>query len=131
MAEYQTLKDPAKNFSPGASLCKLGFPFIEIKPTFDEATSNFSIPPEMRNLPFFPIEGIYTHDLNVADPTGASPFPLTFLETSSPGLRGQSGGPTFDVMGSIWAIQSQTQCLPLALVPKSKRAARPTKSIRY
>jgi hypothetical protein len=124
VAEYPTLKDPTKNFSPGASLCKLGFPFFEIKPTFDEATSMFSIPPEMRNLPFFPIEGIYTRDLNVPDPIGASPFPLTFLETSSPGLRGQSGGPTFDVMGAIWAIQSQTNCLPLGFSPEVKEGGK-------
>lgn len=41
------------------------------------------------------------------------PFPLKYLETSSPGLKGQSGGPTFDVHGNIWAIQSSTNSFPL------------------
>lgn len=36
-----------------------------------------------------------------------------FIETSTPRLRGQSGGPIFDVNGAIWAIQSQTHHLKL------------------
>jgi hypothetical protein len=47
-------------------------------------------------------------------------FPVSFVETSSPGLRGQSGGPTFDVEGNIWAIQSQTRHLPLGFSPEIK-----------
>jgi hypothetical protein len=36
-----------------------------------------------------------------------------FLETSSPGARGQSGGPIFDVEGTVWAIQSHTRHVDL------------------
>jgi hypothetical protein len=34
---------------------------------------------------------------------------LGFIETSTPGLMGQSGGPIFDKDGVVWAIQSHTQ----------------------
>jgi hypothetical protein len=48
-------------------------------------------------------------------------FPLKYVETSSPGLRGQSGGPIFDAHGSIWAIQSQTVHLQLGFSPQVKQ----------
>ena len=38
---------------------------------------------------------------------------VKFVETSSPGLKGQSGGPTFDSEGRIWAMQSKTAHYPL------------------
>ena len=38
---------------------------------------------------------------------------IIFLETSSPGLKGQSGGPICDTKGNIYAIQSQNMTLPL------------------
>ena len=64
-------------------------------------------------MPLFPLEGIYTRTVTYADPTGNIKIPLKQIETSSPGLRGQSGGPTFDTHGTIWAIQSQTRHYPL------------------
>ena len=33
---------------------------------------------------------------------------------------GQSGGPTFDTKGTLWAIQSRTNHLPLGFNPKIK-----------
>lgn len=118
VTEYPVFKDPSKNFLPGASLCKLGYPFHDIKPLYDEGTSSFTIPPEMSVLPFFPIEGMFTRTLEVA--STSHPFPLRFIETSTPGLRGQSGGPTFDTSGAIWGIQSQTRHLPLGFSPEIK-----------
>jgi hypothetical protein len=47
---------------------------------------------------------------------------VKFIETSTPGLRGQSGGPLFDAKGEIWGIQSRTNFLELARVlSKEKR----------
>jgi hypothetical protein len=45
-----------------------------------------------------------------------------FIETSSPGLRGQSGGPTFDINGTIWAIQSQTHHMKLGFGDNQKQS---------
>ena len=42
------------------------------------------------------------------------------VETSSPGLMGQSGGPTFDSEGRIWAMQSKTTHYPLGFPPGQK-----------
>jgi hypothetical protein len=122
VSQYPTFKDPAKDFRPGASLCKLGYPFQEIKPTYDEAAARFDVPGGIANVAFFPIEGIFTRQLSVPPPNPAPGFPIWFLETSSPGLRGQSGGPTFDTKASIWAIQAQTRSLPLGFSPEIKHA---------
>ena len=40
---YPTFKDPSKNFQVGTSLCKLGFPFHAIKPTWDEDRESFML----------------------------------------------------------------------------------------
>lgn len=111
---YPTFKDPSKPMDSGTSLCKLGFPFHSITPTFDNATGNFRLPEGSVPLPLFPIEGIYTRtQIGIKDPNIQHNHPIKFVETSSPGLRGQSGGPTFDINGVIWAIQSSTKHLPL------------------
>jgi len=131
VTEYPVFKDPNVNFRPGASLCKLGYPFCEMTPTFDEATSRFDLPQNQRVIPFFPIEGIFTRNITVTQPQGTQPFPMLFIETSSPGLRGQSGGPTFDTDGKIWAIQSQTRHLPLGFSPEVKHGGQTQKEHQF
>jgi hypothetical protein len=108
---YPTFKDPARDLRPGTSLCRLGFPFHEIKPTYDNG--RFVLPPGTFPMVFFPNEGLLTRFIEV----NAGPPRAAFLETSSPGLRGQSGGPIFDQQGTIWAIQSHTGHLPLGFNP--------------
>ena len=117
---YPTIKDPKKNMNPGTSVCKLGFPFHEVKATFDETSSSFKLDPDAVPLPLFPIEGIYTRNL-IAGKSKDGKYDIKFLETSSPGLRGQSGGPIFDAEGTVWAIQSRTHHFPLGFSPKVKR----------
>lgn len=113
---YPVIKDP-KNLPCGTSLCKLGFPFHNPKATFDEATGNFSLQAGTLPVPRFPIDGIFTRNVWVGKSKDGK-YDIGFLETSSPGLRGQSGGPIFDVKGTIWAIQSRTQHFPLGFSPK-------------
>ncbi len=71
-------------------------------------------------MPLFPLEGMFTRELILPTALGVSPppFPLKMIETSSPGLRGQSGGPIFDLDGTIWAIQSMTAHLELGFTPR-------------
>jgi hypothetical protein len=64
------------------------------------------------------MDGIFTRNLSGGQ--SADGYPLQFVETSSPGLRGQSGGPTLDKDGVVWAIQSQTQSIPLGFRPTWK-----------
>lgn len=108
---FPKIKNP-KNISPGTSLCKLGFPFTEVNATFDEEVNQFVLPPNLLPLPLFPIEGIYTRNI-LSGKTADGQMDIMFLETSSPGLKGQSGGPIFDTDGNIYAVQSQNITLPL------------------
>lgn len=94
---------------PGAMLCRLGFPFPEF--------SNFQLNQEKDTLewtktgqprsPRFPIEGMLTRFLG--DKSGK----VYGIEMSTPGLRGQSGGPLFDPEGRIVGMQSRTKHLHL------------------
>lgn len=116
---YPKFKNP-KNLAIGTSLCKLGYPFHNIEAIFDEA-KGFILADNALPLPFFPIEGIYTRNVNVNSETNKTKFKIQFIETSTPGLRGQSGGPIFDKDGVIWGMQSRTQHFPLGFSPKIKR----------
>jgi hypothetical protein len=116
---YPVLKDPGSNLDIGTSLCKLGFPFHEMKATFDDAKNAFELAPGAVPLPLFPIEGIFTRNV-IAGRSKDGKYEIKYLETSTPGLRGQSGGPIFDSKGTIWALQSRTSHFPLGFSPKLK-----------
>lgn len=107
---FPTFKDPA-NIKVGTSLCKLGHPFYPIHVTFDAAINQFIFPPNLFPIPRFPIEGIYTR--NAITGKSKDGRDIMFIETSSPGLLGQSGGPIFDTDGNIYAVQSQNVTIPL------------------
>lgn len=119
--EYPVFKNPQSGLLAGTSLCRLGFPFKEITATFDEATNQFTLGNGVLPVPFFPNDGIHTRVVLI---TAQNNQQAKFIETSSPGLRGQSGGPIFDVHGNVWAIQSRTQHLPLGFSPKIKEGSR-------
>jgi hypothetical protein len=111
---YPKFKDPQTNPLPACSLCRLGFPFVNVTASFDPATGftlqNFVLPP------MFPNDGIHTRIL-LDTQNGRT---VKFIETSTPGVMGQSGGPLFDIKGDIWGIQSKTAFLELGFTPKKK-----------
>ncbi len=102
------LRDAA-GLRPGRSLCRLGYPFPEF--------SDFRYNPDFDDIEFtaegnnqtvsFPIDGMVTRLV------GANAQSVTGLEMSTPGLRGQSGGPLFDSRGLIAGMQSATRHLHL------------------
>ena len=108
---YPIFRNSAKQLTPGTSLCRLGFPFSEIATKLDPATGNFQLDTSSFPIPYFPLDGIMTRNVNVIDPTNNER--AHFIETSTPGLRGQSGGPIFDVDGHVCGLQSRTQHFPL------------------
>jgi hypothetical protein len=114
VASYPKFKIPG-NIACGTSLCKLGFPFHTIASTFDAATQTFALPPGALPMPLFPIDGIVTRFGEGG--TSAAGYPIRWIQTSSPGLLGQSGGPTFDRDGVVYAIQSQTSSYDLGFKP--------------
>jgi len=102
------VSDPRK-VKQGRSLCRLGYPFPEFNNfSYDHYTDDI----EWNNIgvqdsPSFPIDGIITR-------YGAVPGgQVASIEMSTPGLRGQSGGPLFDVDGLVYGMQSMTQHLHL------------------
>jgi Trypsin-like peptidase domain len=114
VAVTPTIKNPAVNMEPGRSLCRLGFPFAMAKTTYDEASDSFNLD---ARISFFPNDGIFTRTITTTQhtPAGAA---IQFVETSTPGLKGQSGGPLFDVNGRVWGIQSSTTTIPLGFNPE-------------
>ncbi|MFN2500541.1 MAG: trypsin-like peptidase domain-containing protein [Pyrinomonadaceae bacterium] len=94
---------------PGKTLCRLGFPFPEFSNYgYDPATDLIGwTDTGQESTPRFPIDGMLTR--HVADGTGN----IVAFELSTPGIRGQSGGPAFDRDGRIWGMQSQTKHLDL------------------
>ncbi len=112
---YPVFKDPSAGILPGTSLCRLGFPFHEFTPTYEKG-KGFQLPAGALPAPLFPIEGIMTRHI-VAGQTTDGKHEIKFLETSSPGLRGQSGGPVLDQEGRVWGIQSRTSHLSLGFSP--------------
>jgi len=111
---YPTFKNPDIGFRPGRSLCRFGFPFEQIAVSFDPARSAFSL--DQLQLALFPIEGILTR---IIAGTGT---PAQFIETSSPGLRGQSGGPSAILGGASGA----SRAAPLTYPSASTRPSPPT-----
>ncbi len=93
----------------GTVLCRLGFPFPEFSNyAYDSNADKIDWTNTGRiATPRFPIEGMVTrHIANEASQ-------VVGFEMSTPGLRGQSGGPVFDVEGVIWGMQSATNHLDL------------------
>jgi Trypsin-like peptidase domain len=100
---YATFIKDSSQLKQGKSLCRFGFPFAEF--------TNFqydSIKDEIgftntgnMGSPSFPIDGILTRHVAEAQK-------IVGLEISTPGLRGQSGGPLFDTNGLVCGMQSGT-----------------------
>jgi hypothetical protein len=127
VSQYPVFKDPEHGVEPGASLCRIGFPFHAIEPTYDEATQSFQLPEGSIPMPLFANEGILARmgEMIVLDEkTGDrvnTEFPLKLIETTSPGIRGQSGGPIFDTEGRVWGIQSHTVSYELDFDTKDRQ----------
>ena len=113
--EYPVFRDP-DTLRPGTSLCRQGFPFSEVKADYDEDTKSFKIRKGVLPLPFFPNEGMHTRNVSRGRSKDGN-YELLYLETSTPGLKGQSGGPIFDKDCKICALQVQTAHLPLGFHP--------------
>lgn len=101
------LRDTSR-IKPGRSLCRLGYPFPEFtnfryNPSIDDIEWNTT---GRTTSPSFPIDGIVTRL------TGDNNL-VSGIELSTPGLRGQSGGPLFDTAGLIYGMQSATNHLHL------------------
>ena len=93
----------------GQSLCKLGFAFPEYNYfEFSDKENKIVLKEKITsNFPLFPMDGIVTR--LIADERKI----VSMFETSTPGIRGQSGGPVFSPEGVVYGIQSMTKHLDL------------------
>lgn len=98
-----------ENPMQGQSVCKLGYAFPEYS-LFEYSKDKNDIVIKdkvISNFPLFPMDGIVTR--LVMDENNN----LSMFEMSTPGIRGQSGGPIFSPEGLIYGIQSMTKQLDL------------------
>ena len=102
------LKD-SSTIKQGQFLCRLGFPFPEFTNfKFNETNDDIEWTNEgVTASPRFPIEGMVTRFL------AEEKNKLFGIELSTPGLKGQSGGPLFDKEGIVYGMQFSTKHLHL------------------
>jgi len=106
---FPVFPSDTSSLQPGKYLCRLGFPFPEFE-NFKYDKQNDRLvwtDTGRRDTPRFPIEGMLTR--RVKD----NKDNIIGFELSTPGLRGQSGGPAFDTDGKVWGMQCQTAHLDL------------------
>lgn len=101
------VKNPDK-IAQGRYLCRLGYPFpefnnFEFNAASDDIEWNNTGNP---NSPKFPIDGIISR-------FGADNNQVASIEMTTPGLKGQSGGPLFDTDSLVYGMQFLTNHLYL------------------
>ncbi len=106
---YAKFKKNGDEIKQGKFLCRLGFPFPEFSNfTFNSTTDDIEWTATGVSVsPRFPLEGMVTRFL------GDQQHGLYGIEMSTPGLRGQSGGPLFDERGIVAGMQFSTKHLHL------------------
>lgn len=105
---FAVFKKDTSKIKQGKFLCRLGYPFPEFT-NFNYNKTNDDIEwnsTGKKGSPKFPTEGMVTRFL--ADNNGKYG-----IELSTPGLKGQSGGPLFDSDGIVYGMQSRTKHLHL------------------
>ncbi len=92
----------------GRSLCRLGYPFPEFTNfLYNHLSDDIEWIDDGNPIsPRFPLDGIITRFICDENKNIS-------IEMSTPGLRGQSGGPLFDSEGLIYGMQFKTSHLPL------------------
>jgi hypothetical protein len=100
----------------GKFLCRIGYPFPEFTDfKYDREKDDIEWTQEGQlSTPRFPIEGMITRRL-----LGDKGIRMG-IELSTPGLKGQSGGPLFDENGIIYGMQFSTHHLHLGFDIKEK-----------
>ena len=107
-SDHAVFVKDSSTIKQGQFLCRLGFPFPEFTNfRFNEVSDDIEWTKEgITASPRFPIEGMVTRFLGDENK-------LFGIELSSPGLKGQSGGPLFDKDGIVYGMQFSTKHLHL------------------
>ena len=105
-----------RDIEPGELLCRAGFPFVEDRKPPWTPKNGFDLS-KVFPLPIFVNEALVSRFANI-EVKGR--IEGTWIETSTPGLRGQSGGPLFDHEGNVCGIQVNTHHYPLGFKGKGR-----------
>lgn len=100
---YATFIKDQSSVKQGKMLCRLGYPFPEFSNfKYNKQDDNIDwVEKGRESTPKFPIDGIITRKV---EENGN----IIGIEMSTPGLKGQSGGPLFDKNGLIYGMQALT-----------------------
>ena len=98
MQDYPRLR--SRPIEVGEFLCRVGFPFTKKIPTTWTKEGGFNLTDPFP-VPGFVNEAMVSRFFRL--PGGGE-----WIETSSPGLKGQSGGPLIDTAGFVCGIQANT-----------------------
>jgi len=105
---HAVFADDANSVRPGKILCRLGFPYPEVSSaiyngiTDDIEWGNVGA----INTPRFPVDGMVTRHV-------VTNGKVSGIELSTPGIKGQSGGPLFDENGVIYGMHIESRRLNL------------------
>ena len=118
LPDYPIPKFRIADAEPGEMLCRIGFPFVEEDRRVEWSAGRGFEFSNLFPVPLFVNEALVSRFATVQgnDGNGAG----TWIETSSPGLKGQSGGPLADVLGRVCGIQVNTEHYPLGFKGKGR-----------
>ena len=113
-SSYAYFAKESSQLKQGKFLCRLGYPFPEFTNfEFDPAGEELKWKTTgVKTTPRFPIEGMLTRHVSIQGR-------IAGVELSTPGLRGQSGGPLFDKEATIYGMQVSTNHLHLGFDMKN------------
>lgn len=103
ISRYPVLREGHASVRPGTAVCRVGFPWHHVDATYD-GESGFNVSGGFP-VPTFALDGMVSRFNAQQFPDGTQ---ATYIETSAPGLRGQSGGPLLDAEGRVCGLQSGT-----------------------
>jgi len=105
---HAVFADNADSVRPGEQLCRLGFPFPELgSAIYNGLTDDIEWGESgTLNTPRFPTDGMVTRHV-------AANGRVHAIELSTPGIKGQKGGPVFNKNAVVYGMQYETRQLNL------------------
>jgi hypothetical protein len=115
---YCYFVDIMNEIDQGTSLARIGFPFVEFNNyIFDNSRKTLNFTTNNEPMTTFVNDAVVSQ--NYGDYNNGV-FSRTHLILSSPGIKGQSGGPVYDNQGRVAGIQSATATRELDFIGKTK-----------
>ncbi|MBR6205345.1 MAG: trypsin-like peptidase domain-containing protein [Candidatus Methanomethylophilaceae archaeon] len=122
VSNYPVFASP-DSISLGKSVCRLGHPFVDPPTEFDPVHNAFRIPKIDSDAAMFVNDGVVSKIVTIKK-AGNSLIDAVYMDTSTPGYRGQAGGPIVDVKGRVCGMQINTLALPFGFHSASPEGER-------